>query len=49
MLWWIVVLAIGVAALYRVRIRRVAASLLGIYVGIAVLLAGTMAVLGGND
>ena len=49
MLWWIVVLAIGVAALYRVRIRRVAASLLGIYVGIAVLLAGTMAVLGGNS
>jgi Yip1-like protein len=49
MLWWIVVLAIGVAVLYRSRIRRVAASLIGIYVGIAVLLAGMMAVLGGNS
>ena len=49
MLWWIVVLAIGVAVLYRMRIRRVAAAFIGVYVGIAVLLAGTMAVLGGNS
>jgi len=48
MLWWTVVLAIGVAVLYGSRIRRVAASLIGVYVGIAVLLAGMMAVLGGN-
>ena len=48
MLWWIVVLAIGVAVLYRTRIRLVVATLLGAYVGIAVVLAGTMAVLGGT-
>jgi hypothetical protein len=48
MLWWVVILAIGVAALYRERIRTVAATLIGAYVGIAILLAGTMAVLGGN-
>jgi hypothetical protein len=49
MLWWIVVLAIGVAALYRMQIRRVAPSLIGVYVGIAVFLAGMMAILGGNS
>ena len=47
MLWWIVVLAIGLAALYQTRTRTVAAGLLAAYAGIAVLLAGTMAVLGG--
>lgn len=49
MLWWLVVLAIGVAVLYRLRIARVIAGSMAIYVGIAVLLAGTMAVLGGNS
>ena len=48
MLWWIVVLAVGVAVLYRTGIPRVAASLIGVYVGIAVLLAGMMALLGGS-
>lgn len=48
MLWWIVVLAIGVAALYRTRVRLAVTTLLGAYVGIAVVLAGTMAVLGGT-
>jgi hypothetical protein len=48
MLWWIVVLAIGVAVLYRTRIRSAVTTLLGTYVGIAVVLAGTMAVLGGT-
>jgi hypothetical protein len=47
MLWWIVVLAIGVALLARTRIRVAAVALIGAYMGIAVLLAGTMAVLGG--
>ena len=47
MLWWLVTLAVGVAVLYRDRIRSVAVRLIGVYVGIAVLLAGTMAVLGG--
>ena len=48
LLWWIVVLAIGLAALYQQRTRRVAGTLLGAYVGIAVVLAGTMAVLGNS-
>jgi hypothetical protein len=48
MLWWIVVLAIGVAVLYRTRIRSAVVTLVGAYVGIAVVLASTMAVLGGS-
>lgn len=44
--WWLVVLAIGLAVLYRVPTRRAATLLLGVYVGIALLLAGAMAVLG---
>ena len=49
MIWWIVVLAIGLAVLYRMRTRAVAAGLMAAYVGIAVLLAGAMAALGGNS
>jgi hypothetical protein len=49
MIWWIVVLAIGLAALYQVRARLVAAGLLAAYVAVAALLAGTMAALGGNS
>ena len=49
MLWWIVVMGIGLAVLFRMRVRRVAAGLIGVYVCIAVLLAGAMAVLGGNS
>lgn len=49
MLWWIIVLAIGLAVLFRIRVRRVAAGLIGIYLCIAVLLAGAMVVLGGNS
>lgn len=48
MLWWMVVLAIGLAVLYRARARVVAGTIFGVYLGIALLLAGTMAVLGGN-
>jgi len=47
-LWWIVVLAVGLAVLYRSRVRVAAVTLFGTYVGIALLLAGAMAVLGGN-
>lgn len=46
-LWWIVVLGMGLAALYRIRARTAMAALFGVYLGIALLLAGTMAVLGG--
>ena len=48
MVWWIVVLAIGVAFLTRTRVRLAATTLIGAYMGIAVLLAGTMALLGGS-
>jgi hypothetical protein len=48
LLWWLVVLSIGVAILARTRIRVAAATLIGTYMGIAVLLAGTMAILGGS-
>jgi hypothetical protein len=48
-IWWIVVLAIGLAVLYRLRARAVTASLLAAYVAVAALLAGTMAALGGNS
>lgn len=46
-LWWLVVLAIGTGVLYRLRTRNVFVSFLAVYVGIAVLLTVTMAVLGG--
>jgi hypothetical protein len=49
MLWWLVVLAIGLAVLYRARTGAVVAGLLAAYVGVAVLVAGTMALLGGNS
>jgi hypothetical protein len=48
MIWWLVVLAIGLAVLYRTHARKVAAGLLAAYAGIAILLAGSMAVLGAN-
>ena len=49
MVWWIVVLAIGLAVLYQTRMRTILAGLMTAYAGIAVLLAGAMAVLGGNS
>jgi hypothetical protein len=46
MVWWLIVLAIGVSVLYEREPWRVAALFLGAYSGVALLLAGTMAVLG---
>jgi hypothetical protein len=46
-LWWIVVLAIGIAVLYRRRALKVFAVFLGAYVVIAIVLVGAMALLGG--
>ena len=43
--WWLIVLAVGVAVMYRRRTRDVALLLLGVYAGVALLLAGVMAVL----
>jgi hypothetical protein len=47
-LWWVVVLALGIAMLYGIRVRTATLTLIGAYVAIALLLAGTMAILGGT-
>ena len=46
--WWVVVLAVGVAICTGGRHARLAAAFLGVYVGLALLLAATMTVLGGT-
>jgi hypothetical protein len=46
-LWWLVVLAIGIAVLYRRRTREVAVLFVGVYAAVALLLSGVMAALGG--
>jgi len=46
-LWWLVVLALGLAVLYRLPARRVAALAIGVYVVVALALVGVMAALGG--
>jgi hypothetical protein len=48
MLWWVTVLAVGVAVLYRRRATRVAAMLTGAYAAIALVLAITMVMSGGE-
>jgi hypothetical protein len=45
--WWLVVLATGIAVLYRERTRPVLALFVGVYAGIALVLAAVMAALGG--
>ena len=45
--WWLTVLAVGIAALYRRRLRSVATLFIGVYVALALLLSGAMAMLGG--
>ncbi len=47
--WWAVVLAVGVAVLYQRRARRLAATFIGLYVGVAFLLALAMAAAGVLD
>jgi hypothetical protein len=47
-LWWVILLAMGVAVLYGWRARTLALSFLGVYVGVALLLAVTMTALGGT-
>ncbi len=47
-IWWAIVLAIGVAVLYRRRARTVAAMFVGVYAALALLLAIAMAVTGGS-
>jgi hypothetical protein len=45
--WWLVVLAVGMSALYRRRVAGMAGVLLGTYLAVALVLAGVMAALGG--
>ncbi len=47
-LWWVVLLAVGVGVLYGLQARRLTAAFLGVYVGMALLIAVTMTALGGN-
>jgi hypothetical protein len=46
--WWLFVLAVGVAVLYRRNARTTAAAFVGAYVGFAVLLSIAMVVSGGT-
>jgi len=47
-IWWVILLAVGIGVLYQRNARRLAVTFLGAYAGLALLLAGTMAVLGGT-
>jgi len=47
-IWWIIVLAIGLAVLYRRRTQPIALSLFGVYAVIAVGIAAVRAALGGT-
>ena len=47
-IWWAIVLAIGVGVLYRRRTRTVALVFVGVYAALALLLAIAMAVSGGS-
>ena len=48
MIWWVILLAMGVGILYERQGRTLAAALLGVYAGVALLLAVTMTALGGT-
>jgi hypothetical protein len=47
-IWWLSVLAIGLAVLYRRRTQSVAVTLFSIYVVIALAIAGVMSMVGGR-
>ena len=49
LVWWVVVLAVGLAVLYRRRTGPVALSLLGAYVGIAAIIAVVMRAFAGSQ
>ena len=46
--WWVVVLGIGIAVLYRRRTVRVATAMAGIYAALALVMAVGMALAGGE-
>jgi len=47
-LWWLVVLAVGVSVVYGVRVRRTGLAFVGAYLGFALVMAAAMAILGGT-
>jgi hypothetical protein len=47
-IWWVVVLAIGMSRLYRQPARRLALAFMGTYVALAAILTITMALTGGT-
>lgn len=49
LLWWVFVLAVGVAVLYRRRTQPIALSLYGVYAVIALITATIMSRLGGTN
>jgi hypothetical protein len=49
LVWWVVVLAVGLAVLYKRRTGPVALSLLGAYVGIAIIIAVVMRAFAGSQ
>jgi hypothetical protein len=46
-IWWLIVLAIGLAVLYRRRTQPIAITLLGVYAVIALVFAAIMGGVGG--
>jgi hypothetical protein len=48
LLWWVVVLAIGMSVLYRKPARRLALAFMGVYVVLAGVLTIAMALTGGT-
>lgn len=49
MIWYVIVLAIGLAVLYRRRTQPIAITLFGIYAGIVVVIAMVMSRMGGGN
>jgi hypothetical protein len=47
-IWWVAVLAVGVGILYGRQVRSLTTAFLGVYAGVALLLAVTMTALGGT-
>jgi Yip1 domain len=47
-IWWVVVLGIGIAVLYRKRTVRVASALAGVYAVLALMMTVAMALAGGE-
>jgi len=48
-IWWVIVLAIGIGVLYQRNAQRLALTFLGAYAGVALLLAATMTALGSTS